>query len=125
MGKSLQDYIHRQDELQWERTRQGDADVFRCSGAFSLVSHGQLEEIGALCKATDAKSVVMDMREVAHMDSAGLGTLAMIVKHLMPTQRKLVIIPSPQVRNLMVSTGIDRVVIFADSIPSSLDAKPE
>ena len=125
MGRNLQEFVHRQDELHWDVSRQGDADVFRCSGAFSLVSHEQLEKIGAAAKSSDAPRVVMDMREVAHMDSAGLGTLAMIVKLLMPAKRMLVVIPSPQVRNLMVSTGLDRVVPFADSIPAALDLKPQ
>lgn len=125
MGRTLQESIRRQDELHWEQTRQGDADVFRCAGAFSLVSHEQLAEIGALAKTTDARRIVMDMREVAHMDSAGLGTLAMIVKHMMLTSRKVVVIPSGQVRNLIASTGIDRVVLLADSIPAALAANSE
>lgn len=125
MGKGLQEFVHRQDQLQWELARQGDADVFRCAGAFSLVSHEQLERIGAAAKSSDAQRIVMDLREVAHMDSAGLGTLAMIVKTLMPAKRLLVVIPSPQVRNLMVSTGLDRVVPFADSIPAALDIQPQ
>lgn len=124
MRKSLLDQITHQGELQWEYSRQGDADVFRCAGAFSLVSHEQLEKIGAQAKSTDAKRVVLDMREVAHMDSAGLGVLAMIVKNLMPTSRPLVVIPSPQVRNLIASTALDRVLIFAESIPAALDANP-
>ena len=125
MSQNLLNQISRQDELHWERSRQGDADVFRCAGAFSLVSHEALEQIGALGKDTDAKRVVLDMREVAHMDSAGLGTIAMIVKHLLPTKRPVVLVPSPQVRNLIASTGMDRVILFADSIPAALDAKPE
>jgi anti-anti-sigma factor len=125
MGKVLQDLVHRQDELQWEQTLQGDAEVFRCAGAFSLVSHEQLEKIGAAVKASHAPRMVMDLREVAHMDSAGLGTLAMIVKVLMPGKRLLVVIPSPQVRNLMVSTGLDRVVPFAESIPAALEVQPQ
>lgn len=125
MGRSLIEQIGHQDELHWERSRQGDADVFRCWGAFSLISHEQIEPFRILAKESDARRVVMDMREVAYMDSAGLGVLAMIAKHLMPTSRPLVIIPSPQVKNLIVSTGLDRVVLFAESIPAALDVQPK
>jgi anti-anti-sigma factor len=125
MGKALQKFVSRQDELTWEATRQGDADVLRCAGAFSLVSHEQLDAFGKRAKASDAKRLVMDMREVAHMDSAGLGVIAMIIKHMMAGGRTLALVPSPQVRNLIVSTGLDKVLLLADSIPAALDARPD
>jgi len=125
MGKNLQDFIHRQDELHWERSRQGDADIFRCAGAFSLVSHEHIEELGKAAVSSDAKRLVIDMREVAHMDSAGLGILAMIVKHALPSGRPLVVIPSAQVSNLIASTGLDRVVLLADSVPAALEVQPK
>lgn len=125
MGKSLIEQVGYQDVLHWERSRQGDADVFRCGGAFSLVSHEQFEPFRGQILSSDAKRIVLDMREVAYMDSAGLGVLAMIVKHLLPTARPLVIIPSPQVKNLLVASGMDRVILFAESIPAALDVQPE
>jgi len=125
MGKNLQDFIHRQDELHWAHSQQGDADVFTCAGAFSLVSHAHMEEMGTRAVATKGPRIVLDMREVAHMDSAGLGILAMIVKHAVPAGRLVVVIPSAQVNNLIASTGLDRVVSLADSMPAALAVKPE
>lgn len=125
MGKKLQDFVHRHDELHWEQSRQGDAEIFRCAGAFSLVSHAHMEAMGKLAIASDAQRIVLDLREVAHMDSVGLGILAKIIKHAMPAARLVVVIPSAQVRNLLASTGLDRVVLIADGLPAALEAKPQ
>lgn len=125
MGKTLQDFVHRQDELHWERSQQGDADIFQCSGAFSLVSHGVMEKMAREVLSGAPRRIVLDMREVAHMDSAGLGILAMIIKHTISTPRFLVVIPSPQVSNLIASTGLDRVVARADSLPAALEVQPK
>lgn len=122
MGKNLQDFVDGRNELHWERSRQGDAEIFRCAGAFSLVSHEHMEKMGKLAIASDAQRIVMDLREVAHMDSAGLGILAMIVKHAISAARLVVVIPSAQVSNLIACTGLDRVILMADSIPAALEA---
>ncbi len=124
MGKTLQEFVQRQDELHWERTQQADADIFRCSGAFSLVSHESMQKMAEEALAGSARRIVFDLREVAHMDSAGLGILAMVIKHTLSTPRFLVLIPSAQVSNLITSTGLTRVLLTADSIPAALDVQP-
>lgn len=111
-------------DLFWQRSQQEGADVFRLTGSFCLLSPEKLDEFREVAKALDAPRCVLDMREVHYMDSAGLGVIALIARHAAANSSTVVVIPSAQVRRLMETTGIDRAVLIADSIPAALEAKP-
>lgn len=116
---------NQQGNLFWERTQQEGAEVLRISGAFCLLNPEKLDEFREMAKGLDAKRCVLDMREVGYMDSAGLGIVAMVAKYAAANSATVVVIPSAQVRKLMATTGIDRAVVIAESIPAALDTKPE
>lgn len=112
-------------DLFWERSQQEGAEVFRITGSFCLLSPEKLDEFREVAKSLDCKRCVLDMREVPYMDSAGMGILALIARYAAANDASLVIVPSAQVRKLITSTGMDRALLFAESIPAALDAKPE
>lgn len=117
--------VNPESNLAWEHSQQGDADVLRVSGSFCLLSAEKLDEFRELAKGLDNKRCVFDMREVTYIDSAGLGVIALIARFAAANSTTVVVVPSPQVKKLILSTGLDRAVLFADSIPAALDAKPE
>lgn len=110
-----------QKDLNWEQWQRKGAEVFRITGAFCLLSAEKMDALRDAAKALDAKRIVIDMREVPYMDSAGLGVIALIARYASANDAALVIVPSEQVRKLMRTTGIDRVVSFAENIPSAID----
>ena len=113
------------NDLFWERRQQEGAEIFRISGSFCLLSPDKLDEFREVAKGLDTKRCILDMREVPYMDSAGMGILALIARYAVANDAALVVVPSAQVRKLITSTGMDRALLFADSIPAALDAKAE
>ncbi len=112
-------------DLFWERTQQEGAEVFRVSGSFCLLCPEKLDEFREVAKGLDTRRCILDMREVPYMDSAGMGIIALIARYAHANDASLVVVPSAQVRKLITSTGLDRALLMADSIPSALEAKPE
>ena len=109
--------------LKCEHRRQGDALIFSCSGAFSLANHVKLDQILDLVKTTDAKRIVLDLREITYMDSVGVGTVAMIVKQTMNSRKRVLLLPSPAVQGMLASASLDRVIPLYDTLDKALDAR--
>ena len=121
MEKIVQEYISKPN-LGFEFTyeQRGEAAVFRCSGALSLGSYPDLKVLIPAIVKTKGKTLVLDMREVAHIDSAGIGTIATIFKEAQAAGREFRIVPSTPVRLALGLAKIDTLIRLDDSVESAL-----
>ena len=123
MEEIVKEYISKPNlGLQFDEETHGETFVVRCRGAFSLGSYSRLDEIGKKVKAAKAKRVVLDLHGVQHMDSTGMGTLATIFKETRAAGRDLVLVPSPEVRTILVTVNLDKVFPLAETVEAALGA---
>lgn len=100
--------------------QKGSAAVFTCRGSFSLATYASLDELVRLIRLEPANRIVLDMRGVKHIDSVGVGTLAMILRHTMATSRTLVIVCDKIVRDVLTTSSLDLAFRFAPSVDAAL-----
>ncbi len=108
------------EPLLHEVQRAGDAAVYRCKGAFSLANHARLGELAEEVRRGDAARVVLDLREVAYMDSVGVGTLAVMLKDCKAGGRGFTVVPTANIRTLLSASKLEGVLPFADSPEAAL-----
>lgn len=119
--KPLSDHINRLNEnLQIERTVRDGVQVFYCRGAFALVSHQRLDELFALVRDAAEKRVVIDLREVGYIDSTGVGTLAMCLKHAMLQKKRILLVSNDAVRQALAMAALDGMFPQCDSVEAAL-----
>ena len=121
MKEHLAEHIGRLNEdLQFECFPRPGALVCFCRGAFSLVSHRQLDQLHERIRGSAEPAVVLDLRGVGHVDSTGIGTLAMSMKHCMAQRKKLVLVPNDAVRRALVTASLDTLFTQYDSVDAAL-----
>ncbi len=119
--KNFAEHITRLNEdLQFERFPRQGSLVFYCRGAFALVSHGKLDELFASIRDAEEKQIVIDMREVGHIDSTGVGTLAMCLKHAMAQKKRIILVTNDAVRRALVTAALDTIFVQCDSVEAAL-----
>jgi len=106
--------------LHVKRTESGDAAVYSCRGTLSLAATPQLDELMRSVLGDAAARVVLDLTEVKHCDSVGIGTLAKLLKHSMSSKRPLVVVPSRPVRDLLTRASLDSAFRLAASLDEAL-----
>lgn len=120
--KDFTEHINRLNEdLQVERYPREGSLVFYCRGAFALVSHAHLDDLFAAIRDAHEKQVVIDMREVGHIDSTGVGTLAMCLKHAMAQKKRIILVPNDAVRRALVTAALDTIFVQCDSVEAALE----
>lgn len=120
--KDFTEHINRLNEdLEFERYPRDGSLVIYCRGAFALVSHTQLDELFAVVRDAADQRIVIDMREVGHIDSTGVGTLAMCLKHAMAQQKRIVLVPNDAVRRALVTSALDTIFVQCDSVEAALE----
>jgi anti-sigma B factor antagonist len=88
--------------------------VVRMEGELDSFSAAQVRE--ELAGAVAYEATIIDMREVAFVDSAGLGALVGGLRRIREAGRGVALCcPRPSVRRLLAMTGVDRLVPIADS----------
>ena len=88
--------------------------VVRMEGELDSFSAAQLRE--ELAGAVAYEATIMDMREVAFVDSAGLGALVGGLRRIREAGRGVALCCTrPSVRRLLAMTGVDRLVLITDS----------
>ncbi len=107
------------EDLVVERYQRDGAVVFFCRGAFSLVSHRHLDELFESLRSAPEQEFILDLREVGHIDSTGVGTLAMSLKHCMAQKKRLVLVPNDAVRQALVTATLDTVFTQCDSVEAA------
>lgn len=121
MKDKLEELITRQNQsMQYEKAQKSDAIIFTCHGAFSLVNHAPLDDITAEARSASASRIVLVLQDVSHMDSIGIGTLAMILKHAMNTGKDLVLVPNDAVRTSLKAASLQTAFLQVDSLEAAL-----
>lgn len=123
MDSGVRDFLTGPSQgFQYDIKKRGASVVFRCRGAFSLASHSAMEGIAEEVKEAPGRGVILDFREVSHIDSAGLGTLATIFQQLRHSGKSLVIVPSAQVRAILTTVNLHKVFPLADNLNAAREA---
>lgn len=120
MKELVDEFMKPSQVLQYVAEKHDDALVFHCRGAFSLVSHGRLEELIKDLRNTGQKRIVLDLLEVVHIDSTGVGTLAAILKETLASNRVFVIIPSNPVRDILATACLDKVFKYSETVADAV-----
>jgi len=102
-----------------KEVRHGALIIF-CQGAFSLANHVRLDEIVAEIKGAKERRILLDLSDVMYMDSVGVGSLAMILKHTMTSGVELALISNEVVDKVLAMASLDQVVRVAHSIEEVL-----
>lgn len=108
------------EPLVYETRTHGQAVVVRCRGAFSLANHTRLGELGEEIRRSDGSRVILDLRDVAYMDSVGVGTIALVVKDAQARGWTLAVVPTPEIHTLMRASRLEGLVEFASSPEAAL-----
>ena len=97
-----------QNDFQVEVRELEDATVLAVSGELDLVSSPELEEALARVDGSEPALVILDLREVEFMDSAGLSVLVKAHQRAQSAGRRFGLVNgTPQVRRLLSLTGMD------------------
>jgi len=87
----------------------GDIDAYH-SGDFKKSIREELESV-------DAHTVVLDMSNVAYIDSAGLGSLVALLKDVRTKGKEFVLASlKPNVKRIFEMTRLDRVFKIVDTL---------
>jgi len=106
--------------LHFKKENRGAAAVFHCRGAFSLGSYPQLNEISEEIRKTQAKKIVLNLRDVVYIDSTGLGTLATALKDTRGASRDLVLVPSREVREVLTLASLEKAFQVFENVDDAL-----
>ncbi len=121
MKNNVRELLVRQNQrLSVESEQHNTALVLRCRGSFSLVSHTNLDDLIGTIHTADARRIVLDLREVQHIDSTGLGTLATAFKETRARSVDLVVVPSHEVRNALTAVCLDKIFEMRDDLDAAL-----
>jgi len=106
--------------LQIHREEKSTGTVFVCRGSFALATHVQLDELVEMFHSEEARRIVLNLSEVKYIDSVGVGTLAMLLKHAMATSRTLVLVAGDGVREILAASSLQDAFQFAPSVEAAL-----
>jgi anti-sigma B factor antagonist len=120
MGRTVHEAIKPNVGFDFARESRGNVPMFRCRGAFSLGSYANLNDLTAAIHDSTGARIVLDLSEISHIDSAGIGTLATIFKDCRTAGRDLRIVPSTPVRLALGLVKIDKLLRLCDSVDAAL-----
>lgn len=123
MENSMNGLPGQEQRLRYDVEQRGNAVVYHCSGAFSLATHRRLDDLLKNYRQHRDKRIVLNLTEIGHIDSTGVGTLATLLKETMAAGQELILVPSPPVRDMLTTASLDRafklVANLSDAVPSS------
>jgi anti-anti-sigma factor len=96
------------------------AAIFHCKGALVLTNFQRLDELIHDVKRVAKGKVILDVSQVDRIDSVGIGTLSMILKHAMTIGLPLRVVSNDYVRQMLGSSGLDRVFQFAADVETAV-----
>ena len=121
MERILREHISKPNlGFEFSEEQRGSAVLFTCRGAFSLGSYAELESMERATRKLASKRIVLDMRQVAHIDSTGIGTLAAILTNAMDAKGEVRLVPSSAVKLAVGLARLDSFLQSFDSLESAL-----
>jgi len=106
-------------ELHFESQDEPGLRIVRCRGAFSLVNHDRLDRVLDAVKGAGPAKVILELSDVAHVDSVGVGTLAVALKDSLASRRKLVLVANELVKGVLTTSSLDTAFHIADSLDAA------
>jgi len=107
--------------LKVKSRQEGDSRVLAASGQLTERECGEF--LAALNTEFDsgAGRVVLDLRDLMYMSSAGLGALVSMHKRFSDAERRLILAGANlRVRKLLALTSLDKLIENADSVEDAL-----
>ena len=93
-----------------ERETQG-VPVLVLSGRLDMFARNGLKDIMAKHQEAQARRVIIDMRGVSFIDSAGLGVLALMVKAFQEFKGNVIIVnPQDTVRSILENVNLSKLI---------------
>ncbi len=109
-----------QDHLQLNVQHDPRAVVLSIGGELDLASSPLLDQELTRVTATEPELLVLDLRELAFMDSTGLSVLVRAHHHAEEAGRRMVLVRGgPQVQRLLTLTGLADRLPIVDSVGES------
>ena len=107
-----------------EEVPEGDYSLCRPSGELDAYTVGGFRE--ALAKLADVPRVIIDLSDVAFMDSAGLGALIGGIRRAREADGAVVVLCNrPTLTRLLHTTGFDRIVPVTEHLDDAVAALDE
>lgn len=111
-----------QGHFRLEVQSQGQSTVIAVSGELDLASSPALQEELERVSASDARMLIIDLRELDFMDSTGLSVLVKAHRAAEEGARRLYLIKGPpQVQRLLSLTGVGERLTVLDSLDDLRD----
>ncbi len=106
-----------------EQKLENEISKINLSGRMDLDGVSHIEKEFARMTAAPAMAVIVDMSEVPYMSSIGIRSLLMNGKAVTGRGGKYVIMePQADVRNVLVVSGIDKLITICDSLDQAITA---
>ena len=104
-----------------EEKLQGDVTKINLSGRMDIEGVGQIEiKFTGMC-AAPRMAIIVDMSGVPYMSSIGIRALLMNAKAVSRRGGKFVLLnPEPNVKNVLVSSGIDQLIEIHHDLEKAL-----
>jgi anti-anti-sigma factor len=104
-----------------EEKLQGEVTKINLSGRMDIEGVGQIEiKFTGMC-AAPRMAIVVDMSAVPYMSSIGIRALLMNAKAVSRRGGKFVLLnPDPKVKNVLVSSGIDKLITICNDLTEAL-----
>ena len=104
-----------------EEKLQGEVTKINLSGRMDIEGVGQIEiKFTGMC-AAPRMAIIVDMSAVPYMSSIGIRALLMNAKAVSRRGGKFVLLsPEPNVKNVLVSTGIDKLITICSELTEAL-----
>lgn len=81
------------------------------------------EAVDSRIKMTNARNIAFDFRKVTFMDSSGIGVIMGRYKIAKTLGGKVIVLGAgPQIRRIIVMSGVDKIVRLADTLEEALAA---
>jgi anti-sigma B factor antagonist len=112
-----------QNNFQIETRRDGPAVVIAVRGELDLSSSPSLRDELARAHEAGAELVIVDLRELAFMDSTGLSVVVKAHQHAVDNGRRFAVVRGgKQVERLLSLTGVDERLTVVEQPEQLLDA---
>ena len=123
MKRIFDEYIGRtnQDFLV-EKEKSGEAMVFHCRGALSTLNTDSINELLKAVGAAGEKKVVLDLTNVVHIDSMGLGSIATAFKQASAAGAAFVVVAKPPLRDVLELASLHKFLTISDNLQVALTA---
>lgn len=102
-------------------TRDDGGDQTRATlvltGEIDVATAPALRHVTENLPLQELQRLTVDLRDVAFMDSTGVGFLIAVRKEMLPGSELLVVNPQPMVARVLRMTGVDEIVGLVEDVP--------